>query len=141
MEYLIGVGLGIAVCVFAAAVGFDRERVFYPTLVPVVATYYILFAVMGNSMLALGWECLVAGAFFVSAVVGFKKNLWLIAAALIGHGAFDFFHHLLIHNPGVPSWWPGFCLSFDILAGAFLVMLLMRRPNFASKAEFHRRGK
>jgi len=99
MEYLIGVGLGIAVCVFAAAVGFDRERVFYPTLVPVVATYYILFAVMGNSMLALGWECLVAGAFFVSAVVGFKKNLWLIAAALIGHGAFDFFHHLLIHNP------------------------------------------
>ena len=141
MEYLIGVGLGIAVCVFAAAVGFDRERVFHPTLVPVVATYYILFAVMGNSMPALGWECLVAGAFFVSAVVGFKKNLWLIAAALIGHGVFDFFHHLLIHNPGVPSWWPGFCLSFDILAGAFLVMLLMRRPNFASKAEFHRGGK
>jgi len=130
MEYLIGVGLGIAVCVFAAAVGFDRERVFYPTLVPVVATYYILFAVMGNSMLALGWECLVAGAFFVSAVVGFKKNLWLVAAALAGHGVFDFFHHLLIQNPGVPVWWPGFCLGFDVLAGGFLAVLLAKRSGF-----------
>jgi hypothetical protein len=26
-------------------------------------------------------------------------------------------------------WWPGFCLSFDILAGGFLAMLLMRRPD------------
>jgi hypothetical protein len=28
-------------------------------------------------------------------------------------------------------WWPGFCLSFDILAGGFLAMLLMRRSGFA----------
>ena len=64
------------------------------------------------------------------AVAGFKKNLWLIVAALVGHGVFDSFHQLVIQNPGVPIWWPGFCLSFDILAGVFLAMLLVRRSGF-----------
>jgi len=132
MEYLIGVGLAVAVCVFAMLTGFDRDRVFYPTVVAVNATYYILFAVMGSSTRALTLESLVAAAFFALAVVGFKKNLWLIVAGLAGHGVFDFFHHLLIQNPGLPVWWPGFCLSFDVLAGAVLAMLLLRRSGFAA---------
>jgi len=32
MEYLIGIGLALAVCLFAALVGFDRDRVLYPKL-------------------------------------------------------------------------------------------------------------
>jgi len=120
MEYLIGVGLALVVCAFAMLAGFDRDRVFYPTLLAVIATYYILFAVMGNSTLALAIESAVAGTFLVLAVAGFKRSLWLVVAALAGHGVFDFFHQLFIQNPGVPMWWPGFCLSFDILAGSFL---------------------
>lgn len=46
-----------------------------------------------------------------------------------GHGVFDFSHHLFIKNPGVPVWWPGFCLSFDVLAGGFLAMLLNDIPD------------
>ena len=133
MAYLIGVGVAIAVCVFAALSGFDRDRVFYPTLVVVVAHYYILFAAVGNSTQALAWESLGAAVFLALAVAGFKKSLWLAVAALIGHGVFDFFHHLLIQNPGVPAWWPGFCLSFDVLAGGILAMMLARRPGFAPK--------
>lgn len=134
MEYLIGVGLAALVCIFAIFSGFDRDRVFYPTLVIVVATSYVLFAVVGSSMPALGWECLIASVFLAMAVAGFKKNLWLIVAALAGHGIFDFFHHRFIQNPAVPEWWPGFCLSFDVLAGGFLALLLMRRSVFASTA-------
>jgi len=132
MEYLIGVGLAVGVCVFALLAGFDRDRVFYPTVVTVIATYYILFAVMGSSTSALALESMIAAAFFALAVVGFKKNLWLIVAGLAGHGVFDFFHHMVIQNPGVPVWWPGFCLSFDVLAASFLAMLLMRRRGFAA---------
>jgi hypothetical protein len=132
MEYLIGVGLAAAVCAFAMVSGFDRERVFYPTMVLVVAHYYILFAVMGSSTPVLALESLAAAAFLVLAIIGFKKSLWVTAAALAGHGIFDFFHHLLIQNPGVPAWWPGFCMSFDVLAGGFLAVLLMRRSGFAS---------
>lgn len=131
MEYLIGVVLAAVVCAFAMLAGFDRERVFYPTVLIVIATYYILFAVMGSSTPALAIESLVAGAFLMVAVAGFKKNLWLVVAALGGHGVFDFFHRTFIQNPGVPVWWPGFCLSFDVLAGIFLAVLLMRRSGFA----------
>ena len=133
MEYLIRIGLAVVVCAFATLVGFDRDRVFYPTLVTVIATYYILFAAIGSCTRALTLESLIAGAFLALAVAGFKKNLWLIVAALAGHGVFDFVHHLFIHNPGVPVWWPGFCLAFDVLAGAFLAMLLMRRAGFAAQ--------
>lgn len=131
MEYLIGVGLALAVCAFAMVTGFDRDRVFYPTMLIVIAAYYILFAVMGSSASSLVIESALAGVFLVLAVAGFKKSLWLVVAALAGHGVFDFFHPLFIQNPGVPAWWPGFCLSFDILAGGFLAILLMRRSRFA----------
>src|SRR5207248_4013007 len=77
MEYLIGVGLAVVVCAFATLVGFDCDRVFYPMLVTVIVTYYILFAVIGSSRPALALESLVAGAFLALAVAGFKKNLWL----------------------------------------------------------------
>ena len=135
MEYLIGVGLAVAVCAFAMLVGFDRDRVFYPTMVIVVAHYYIFFAVIGSSTRVLVVESLIAGAFLALAVAGFKMNLWLAVAGLAGHGVFDFFHHLIIQNPGVPVWWSGFCLSFDVFAGGFLAMLLTRRSGFASVAK------
>jgi len=112
--------------------GFDRDRAFYSTLVAVVAHYYILFAVMGSSTSALIVESLIAVVFFAVAAMGFKKNMWLIVAGLVGHGVFDCFHHLFIQNPGVPAWWPGFCLSFDVLAGGFLAMLLIRRSGHES---------
>jgi len=38
MEYLIGVVLAAVVCAFAGFAGFDRERVFYPTVLIVIAT-------------------------------------------------------------------------------------------------------
>src|SRR5436190_24384513 len=117
MEYLIGTVLAGVVCAFALLVGFDRDRVFYPTLLIVVAHYYILFAVMGTAGDSLLMESLAAGGFLTLAVAGFKKSAWLIVAGLVGHGVFDFLHHRFIENPGVPVWWPGFCLAFDIFAG------------------------
>ena len=46
MEYLIGLLLASAVAGMAAIVGLDRDRAFYPTVLSVIASYYVLFAVM-----------------------------------------------------------------------------------------------
>ena len=108
MEYLIGVVLAAVMCAFAMLTGFDRDRAFIRRCRIFITGYYMLFAVMGSSVRALTIESLVAGLFLVVAVVGFKKNLWFVVAAIAGHGVFDFFHHRLIENPGVPVWWPGF---------------------------------
>ena len=125
MEYLIGLILSLAVAGFAAAVGFDRQRVFYPTVLIIVASYYVLFGVMGASGRTVAIEIIVGIGFLLVAALAFKTSLWLAAAALIGHGVFDSVHHLLIANPGVPPWWPGFCMSFDVILGALLALLLM----------------
>jgi len=71
-------------------------------------------------------EIVVASVFFLLAVVGFKTTLWIVVAATVGHGVFDFGHHSFIENPGVPHWWPGFCLAFDVSLGAFLAVRLLR---------------
>lgn len=126
MEYLIGLLLCLAVAGLAICVGFDRERAFYPTVLIVVASYYVLFALMGASTRTLVIEIAVASGFLLVAIIGYKKNLWLIAIALVGHGVFDGFHHSLFENPGVPRWWPGFCLTFDVILGALLAMRLMK---------------
>jgi hypothetical protein len=120
MEYLIGLVLSLAVAGFAATTAFERDRAFYPTVLIITASYYVLFAVMGASGRTLAIEIVVASAFLLLAIVGFKRNLWLVAAAIAGHAVFDFFHHSLIENPGVPRWWPGFCLAFDVGLGGYL---------------------
>jgi hypothetical protein len=133
MEYLVGIGLAVAVCAFAWVSGFDRDRAFYPTVLIVVAHYYILFAAMAGSSRALLVESLLAGIFLAVSVVGFKKSFWLVAAGLVGHGIFDLFHPGFVQNPGVPVWWPDFCMAFDVAAGALLALLLMRRSGFAAE--------
>jgi hypothetical protein len=134
MEYLIGLILSLAVAGFAVTIGFDRERAFYPTVLIVIASYYVLFAAMGASRRTLIIEIIVASCFLLVAVLGFKRNLWLLVAALAGHGIFDFVHHLLIDNPGVPQWWPGFCLAFDGFLGVFLAVHLIRHPDLCRRA-------
>jgi hypothetical protein len=126
MPYVIGAGLALAVCLFATFAGFDRDRAFYPTLTIVIASYYALFAVMAGTASALGVESVVILLFLFVSVLGFRLNLWLVVGALCGHGVFDFIHAHLIANPGVPVWWPRFCLSYDVTAGAYLAVLLIR---------------
>lgn len=126
MNILIGVVLAVTVGALATRAGFDRERSFYPTLLIVIASYYVLFAVMSGPLSALSAEVGLLAVFSGAALAGFKKTQWLVVAALASHGLLDAVHHQLILNPGVPSWWPGFCLSFDIIIAAYLARRLMR---------------
>ena len=126
MEYLIGGTLSLAVVALAYMVGFDRERAYYSTALIVIASFYVLFAPMAASGRILIIEIIAASVFLLAAVVGYKWNLWLVAVALVGHGVFDFSHHFLVENPGVPHWWPGFCGIFDVIFGGVLAVHLFR---------------
>lgn len=133
MEYAIGIVLALSVSCFARATGLDRDRAFYSTLAIVVASYYVLFAAMGGSSDVLAVESIVMAAFVLVAVIGFKRNLWLVVAALAGHGVLDVFHGAVVANPGVPQWWPPFCLAYDVGAAGFLAWLLMRSKLAAQR--------
>ncbi len=127
MEYTVGIVLGIAIGIFSSLVGLDRDRALYPVALIVIASYYCLYAIVGGSNSALVNEMIAAAVFVVVAAIGFRTNLWLVAAGIAGHGVFDLFHHLIIENPGLPTFWPMFCMSIDIVLGAYLALMLWRK--------------
>jgi hypothetical protein len=126
MEFSIGVVLALVVAGFARTAGLDRDRAFYVAVAITVASYYVLFAVMGGSTNTLVVESIVMIAFVLVALAGFKANLWLVVACLGAHGVLDALHDCVYANPGVPGWWPVFCLAFDVTAASFLAWLLLR---------------
>jgi hypothetical protein len=101
MPYLTGIVLALTVSSLATFVGLDRDRAFYPTVLVVVASYYVLFAVMRGSGTALVVETVTMTGFLLVAVIGFKKSLCLVVVALAAHGVFDSFHGRIVANPGV----------------------------------------
>ena len=129
MPYVVGIVLSLGVASFARVVGFDRNRAFYPTVLIVVASYYVLFAAMSASTHAVVLESLVMTGFVIAAVIGFRTSGWVVVAALAGHGLLDATHAHVIHNAVVPVWWPAFCLAFDLAAAGSLAWLASRCPD------------
>jgi len=129
----IGAVLALGVSVYASWIGLAGDRAFYPTVLAVVASYYVLFSAIGGSARSMMPEVAIALLFIAAASLGFRRSMWLVVAGLAAHGILDGFHSSLVHNPGVPQWWPPFCLAYDITAAGFLAMTLRRAPE-ASKA-------
>lgn len=129
MAYFIGTAGAIGVALFAWWMGLDRERGFYPTVMTVIALIYVLFASIDGRACVLVAEVAVGIAFVVLAMAGYKRSLWLVAAALAAHGVFDLFHPHVIDNRGVPGWWPAFCMSYDVVAAVILGGLIWRRAR------------
>ena len=124
MALLVGALLAFSVGLMGTASGLDRDRAFYSTVAMVVASYYSLFAVLGASTRALVLESMVGGVFVAAALLGFRTSLWMVVMALGGHGVFDLAHGSVMSNPGVPAWWPAFCLAYDVTAAGYLAWLL-----------------
>ncbi len=128
MPFVIGIVLSVGVAVFARSVGFDRDRAFYPTVMIVIASYYVLFATMSGSVRTVFVESIVMIGFATAAVVGFKSSAWIVVGALAGHGVFDAVHAHVIENAGVPAG-PAWCFAYDVGAAACLAWLIKRGHN------------
>lgn len=143
MALTIGAMLALMVGAMATVVGLDRDRATYPVAMLVIAFLYVLFAAMGASPGTIAIEAALGAGFAAAAIVGFRSSLWIVVAALAGHGVFDFFHGSIVHNPGVPHWWAEFCGAYDVVAAGYLAWLLRRKaPRLQSSpgGELHKPG-
>ena len=127
LPFVIGIVLSAVVALFARQVGLDRDRAFYPTVMIVIALYYVLFAVMSGSVQTVVIESVVMALFAAAAVAGFRSSAWIVVAALAVHGVFDAVHGHVIENAGVPAW----CLAYDVGAAAILAWLIKRQRRGA----------
>jgi hypothetical protein len=126
LPYVVGIVLSLGVALFARWVGFDRDRAFYPAVLIVIASYYVLFAAMSGSVQTVVLESAVMTLFVIAAVAGFNGSAWIVVGALAGHGLQDAVHSHIVANAGVPAWWPAWCLAYDVGAAAALAWFLVR---------------
>ena len=127
MPVVIGVLLAVGIAALAKFIRFDQDRSFYSTVLVIIASYYVLFAVLDGSGYALVWELVIVVAFSTVAIIGALFLPTLVGIGIIAHGLFDLVHDVIIENPGVPAWWPSFCGSVDIFLGLWVVILTRSR--------------
>lgn len=137
MELAIGTILALGACGLGVVAGFERDRAFYPVMLIVIASYYDLFAVIGEDRGVLAVEVAISLAFAALAVLSFRVNLWLTVAGLLGHALLDFFHAHVVTSAGLPSWWSMFCAMFDAVAGVYLAArLILKRLDASDPLSF-----
>ncbi len=95
--------------------------------------FYFGFAIYANDQTAFIQELIYAMPFFLICIIAAFKNIKysavLLALGYIGHGVYDVMYHQLFINSGMPSWWPEFCGTVDILIGLYLLAYAVRLPN------------
>jgi hypothetical protein len=52
-----------------------------------------------------------------------------VVGGFTAHAILDSVHSSVIVDPGVPSWWPAFCLAIDVVLAAGLAALTLQRRN------------
>lgn len=129
MAIWIGLAAAFGVVAFARLSGFDRERIFYPVVLIVVAHYYVLFSSLGDTPANVLIELAPFALFSFLAVLAYRTSLWIIVFSLAAHGLFDFLHPLLTSSTAVPGSWPKFCLAFDVTAAAALAVFMMEKRH------------
>ena len=124
---IVGVLLAVGVAVLGKFTRFDQDRSFYSTVLVIIASYYVLFAVLGGSGYALVSELVVAVAFSSVAIFGALYVPTLVGIGITAHGLFDLVHDVAIENSGVPTWWPEFCGSIDVALGLWVIAITRSR--------------
>lgn len=119
IPFCIGAGLGVAILIAAEVLRFSRDRSFYPTLLIVIASYYVLFAVMAGRPVVV--EIVVATVFGIMAVASALRWRLLAGLGILLHGVFDFTRGGIVGDGGAPEWWPAFCGGIDVVLGVWLL--------------------
>ena len=123
MPFLIGIGLTLGFVSTSVFFGLHKERGAYPVTLIAIALFYIVFAFEHGSPSAIILNITIASLFIGSAVLGYVRGLYIVAFALIGHGAFDIIYQMVGNSPA-PDWWAPLCLAADLILGGFLIYFL-----------------
>ena len=129
IAFIIGAALAVALSIFGKLTGYEKDRSFFSTLLIVIASYYLLFAVLDGSVSTILIEIAVAAFFYLLAVWGGFRFPVIVGAGIALHGLFDFMYGYLYVNNGVPVWWPAFCAGIDIPFGLWVMFLKYKTIN------------
>jgi hypothetical protein len=85
--------------------------------------FYIGFGLQTGTRTQVITEVTVALGFFGAALVGLWFTPWIIPAAYVMHGIWDYAHHQGSRFAPIPLWYPPFCAVADWVAAAVLAVI------------------
>ena len=104
-------------------------RLLSATILVAIAFIYVGFALKDNTVPYIILEIVVAVLFYFIALVGYLRNSSLVAFGIIAHGVWDILHHnAWMVTTAIPTYWPSFCLTTDLLYGIYLLYILKKLP-------------
>ncbi len=129
LEIAIGAILASVLVVALRHARFERVLRFWAVALSVAAAIYVGFVLVGGAHVR--WFLLEAGGFIlfsVLAFLGLKYSPWVLALAWFAHIAWD----ALLHSQNtafVPQWYPAACIGFDLVVGAYIIVMYSRLRN------------
>jgi uncharacterized membrane protein HdeD (DUF308 family) len=122
----IGVVLGLSIFALARWLAVESDRSFYPTILIVIASYYVLFAAIAGDSAGAAVELAIAVPFVACALLGLRTGTTVVAVGIIMHGGYDLMHSIFQFEHGAPNWWPAFCGAIDLVLGLALIVTQSR---------------
>jgi len=131
IEIISGVGAAILIIVISRALSrhFTTKLIAAAILVA-IAFIYVGFSLKNNPVSMIILESGMALILFFVAIIGYTRNVFLIASGIIFHGVWDIFHHQgLFISTDVPDFWPAFCSIIDIIDGPYFLIIFKIERN------------
>ncbi len=100
-----------------------QSEQFAAVLLAFIGAIYVGFGLQTGTRPQIITEWTVALGFFGAAMVGLWVTPWIVPAAYVVHGFWDYAHHQNSRLAPIPSWYPPFCAVLDWVAAAILYII------------------
>ena len=120
--YWAGLLLGVASVPVFIALSEPLAQQWGALLLGMIGGAYVGFAARDGRLSANIIELIGALAFAAVALAGLQLNPLLIAGGYVAHGFWDLFHHRHGACADTPHWYIPFCVVYDWIVGAFLLV-------------------
>ena len=97
-----------------------------------IAFIYVGFSLQGNPVNLIVMEIAIAAIFYFIALIGYIRNVNIIAFGILLHGVWDILHQdALVIKTNIPSYYPLFCSITDVILAVFFYwyFTMQRRRN------------
>lgn len=129
IETVTGIIAGIAIIIISRMLSkYFSAKLFATTILVAIAFIYVGFSLKDNPASLIALESGVALIFYFLALIGYTRNIVLVAWGIILHGIWDIFHHKgFVFKTDVPVYWPSFCFVIDIVDGLYFLFIFRNK--------------
>jgi hypothetical protein len=117
-----GAFLAVAMTQLLLLLSKTQSEQFAAVLLAFIGAIYVGFGLQTGTRAQFIAEWTALG-FFGAAMVGLWATPWIVPAAYVVHGFWDYAHHQNSRLVPIPSWYPPLCAVLDWVAAAILTLI------------------